>query len=85
MIEDLATSAFHNTGQHENNRCEADHGRHKARLGPLRGLKANRTASIVIRRHAFVHNLKRSRYELGVDNAPAFRLATAFDELQLAI
>lgn len=40
-------------GQVENNRCEADHGRLKARLRPTRGLKTNRTASVVIRGHAF--------------------------------
>jgi transposase-like protein len=62
-----------------------DHGRLKARLRPMRGMKTDRTANIVIRGHAFVQNLRRGRYELGSEAAPAFRLATAFDELQLAI
>lgn len=74
-----------NTEQYQNNRCEADHGRLKARLRPMRGLKTDRTTSVVIRGHAFVQNLRRGHYELGVDAAPEFRLATAFDELQLAI
>jgi hypothetical protein len=30
-------------------------------------------------------NLRRGHYELGVEVAPAFRLATAFDELRIAI
>ena len=85
VIEELIPTAFHNTGQYENNRCEADHGRLKARLRPMRGLKTDRTASVVIRGHAFIQNLRRGHYELGVETAPVFRLATAFDELQLAI
>jgi hypothetical protein len=49
------------------------------------GLKADRTAGVVIRGHAFVQNLRRDHYELGIDAALVFRLATAFDELQPAI
>jgi len=41
--------ALHNTGQYENNRVECDHGRLKARLRPMHGLKTERTASVVIR------------------------------------
>jgi transposase-like protein len=85
VIEDLIPAAFHNTGQCESNRCECDHGRLKARLRPMRGLKTDRSASVVIRGHAFTQNLRRGHYELGVEAAPVFRLATAFDELQLAI
>ncbi|MDP1876265.1 MAG: IS6 family transposase [Actinomycetota bacterium] len=85
VIEELIPAAFHNTGQYENNRCEADHGRLKARLRPMRGLKTDRTASVVIRGHAFIQNLPRGHYELGVDASPVFRLASAFDELRLAI
>ncbi len=51
----------------ENNRVETDHGRLKARLRPMRGLKRDRTASVVIRGHAFVQNLRRGHYELGVN------------------
>ena len=85
VIDELIPAAFHNTGQYENNRCEADHGRLKARLRPMRGLTTNRTASVVIRGHAFVQNVCRGHYELGIEASPVFRLATAFDELQLAI
>ena len=85
VIEDLIPAALHNTGQYENNRCECDHGRLKARLRPMRGLKTNRTASVVIRGHGFIQNLRRGHYQLGVDAAPVFRLATAFEELRLAI
>ena len=85
VIDELIPAAFHNTGQYENNQCECDHGRLKARLRPMRGLKTDRTASIVIRGHAFVQNLRRGHYELGVEVAAVFRLATAFDGLQRAI
>ena len=85
VVEELLPAALHNTGQYENNRVECDHGRLKARLRPMRGLKTNRTASVVIRGHAFIQNLRRGHYELAVDATPLFRLATAFDELRPAI
>ena len=84
-IEGLIPAAWHNTGKYENNRVECDHGRLKARLRPMRGVKTNRTASVVIRGHAFIQNLRRGHYELAVDAGPLFRLATAFDELRPAI
>jgi len=84
VIEDLVPAARHNTGQYGNNRVECDHGRLKARLRPMRGLKTHRTTSVVIRGHAFIQNLRRGHYEL-VDATPVFRLATAFDELRPAI
>jgi hypothetical protein len=35
--------------------------------------------------HAFVQNLRRGHYELAIDAMPLLMLATAFDELRLAI
>jgi hypothetical protein len=49
------------------------------------GLKTHRSATVVIRGHALIQNLRRGPYELAVDSAPLFRLATAFDELRPAI
>ena len=43
-IEGLIPAAFHNTEQYANNRVECDHGRLKARLRPMRGLKRDHTA-----------------------------------------
>jgi hypothetical protein len=80
VIEDLIPAALRNTGRYENNRVESDHGRLKARLRPMRGLKTDRTAGVVIRGHAFVQNLRLGNYELAVDSPPVFRLATACDE-----
>jgi IS6 family transposase len=85
-VTDLIPSAFHNTEKHANNRIECDHGRLKARLRPMRGLKTDRTASVVMRGHAFIQNLRRGHYALGLDaRSSHLRLAAAFDELALAI
>ena len=73
------------TDRYGNNRLEADHGRLKARLRPMRGLKQDRSARAVIAGHGFVQNLRRGHYELAVDEPVARRLAAAFDELALAI
>ena len=85
VIDELVPAAFHNTGQYANNRCEADHGRWKARLRPKRGLTTDRTASVVTGGHVNIWNLRRGHDELGVDALPVFDLATAFDELGLAM
>jgi hypothetical protein len=57
----------------------------KATLRPMRGLKRDRTASVVIRGHAFIQNLRRGHYELGVDARPGLTIAAAFDELALVV
>jgi IS6 family transposase len=44
-----------------------DHGRLKARLRPMRGLKRLRSARVICAGHAFVQNLRRGHYELGLD------------------
>jgi len=84
-IRDLAPAARHDTTQYANNSIENDHGRLKARLRPMRGLQHDRTASVIIRGQAFMQNLRRGHYELGVDTAPALRVAAAFDELERAV
>jgi transposase-like protein len=68
------------------NRLECDHGRLKARLRPMRGLKTDRTASVIIRGHAFIQNLRRGHYELGADaRHRPLRVAAALDELIASI
>ena len=81
VIADLAPDAEHCTERYANNRIECDHGRLKARLRPMRGLKTDRTASVVIRGHAFVQNLRRGHYEVGLGVHPTSLLEAAFDEL----
>ncbi len=68
-----------------NNPIETDHGRLKARLRPMRGLKRDRTARVIVAGHAFIQNLRRGFYDLGTDVRPASRLPDAFAELALAI
>ena len=85
VIEELLPDAFHNTGQYANNRVECNHGRLKARLRPMRGLKTDRTARIIIRGHAFMQNLRRGHYELGIETEAHQRAADAFDELSRMI
>jgi transposase, IS6 family len=85
VLEELLPAACHLTEQYGNNRVEADHGRLKARLRPMRGLKRLATAAVVAAGHAFMQNVRRGHYELGTDVAPQLRLATAFTELALAI
>ena len=82
VVDELLPEAVHDTEQYSNNRVENDHGRLKARLRPMRGLRTDRTASTVIQGHAFVQNLRRGHYELGVESRHEhLRLATAFKEL----
>jgi IS6 family transposase len=86
VIAELLPDAIHNTEQYANNRVECDHGRLKARLRPMRGLKTDRTASVIIHGHAFMQNLRRGHYELGNDaRQHQLRIATGFDELASTI
>jgi transposase-like protein len=45
VLEELLPAAWHRTEQYANNRVECDHGRLKARLRPMRGLKQDRSRS----------------------------------------
>ena len=85
MIEELIPSAWHHVERYANNPIEADHSRLKHRLRPMRGLQTDRTAQVIIGGHAFMQNLRRGHYELGLDTPPALRVAAAFTELALAI
>ncbi len=85
VIDELGPQAFHNIEKYANNRVEADHGRLKARLRPMRGLQTNRTARVIVTGHSFVQNLRRGFYELAIDVPPRDRLAAAFAELASTI
>jgi transposase-like protein len=86
IIAELLPTAFHNSTQYANNRLECDHGRLKARLRPMRGLKTDRTASVITHGHAFIQNLRRGHYELGVHaRNHHLRIAAAFDEIAGAL
>jgi transposase-like protein len=86
VVDDLLAEVLHDTTRYGNNPIECDHGRLKARLRPMRGLRTDRTASVVIRRRAFIQNLRRGHDELGVEARPEHRrVAAAFDELSASI
>jgi IS6 family transposase len=69
-IAELLPVMPHATRQYANNRVEADHGRLKASPRPMRDLKRHPTASVIIEGHAFMQNLRRGHYELGVGALP---------------
>ncbi len=85
VLQEVLPAAWHRTDRYANNHIEADHGRLKSRLRPMRGLKRDRSARTVIAGHGLVQNLRRAHYELAVEESPNRRLAVAFDELALAI
>jgi transposase-like protein len=85
VLEELLPAVWHRTDRYANNHIECDHGRLKARLRPMRGLKQDRSARVVIAGHGFVQNLRRGHYQLAVEEPVTRRLAVAFDELALAI
>ena len=85
VLDKLVPSAWHHVEQYANNPIEADHGRLKHRLRPMRGLRTDRTAQVIISGHAFMQNLRRGHYELGIGLQPMARVAAAFTELVQAI
>jgi transposase, IS6 family len=85
VVDELAPGAWHCTEVYANNRMEADHGQLKRRLRPMRGLKSDHRARIVIAGHAFIQNIRRGHYELGVEEVATLQVAATFDELALAI
>jgi transposase-like protein len=85
VLEALLPAAWHRTDRYANNRVECDHGRLKTRLKPMRGLKQDRSARVVIAGHALVQNVRRRHYELAAEEPATRRLAVAFEELAVAI
>jgi transposase-like protein len=62
-----------------------DHGQLKRRLRPMRSLKTDQAANIIIAGHASIQNIRRAHYEVGVEEPMTLRVMSAFDELALAI
>jgi transposase-like protein len=85
VLEELLPSAWHRTDRYANNRVEGDHGRLTARLRPMRGLKQDHSARVIIAGNAFAQNLRRGHYELAVEARVTRRMAVTFDELALVI
>ena len=85
VLEELLPAAWHRTDRYANNRVECDHGRLKARLRAMRGLKEGSSAKVIIAGLGFIQNIRRGHYELAVDEPAGRRVAVAFDELAVAI
>jgi transposase-like protein len=86
VIAELLPAALHHTERYAKHLMEGDHGGRKARLGPMRGLKSFRSARTIMAGHAFIQNLRRGHYELGVEARNSrLRVAAAFGELARAI
>jgi transposase-like protein len=85
VLEDLLPAAWHRTERYANNRIEGDHDLLKARLRPMRGLKRDRSARVIIAGYAFLQNVRRGHYELAAGAPANRRVAVAFDELALAV
>lgn len=85
ILDELIPSALHTVERYANNPIETDHGRLKARLRPMRGLKRHRSARILAAGHAFIQNLRRGHYAIVTDELDRCKLSKAFDDLALAI
>jgi hypothetical protein len=85
VLDELLPAARHVREQYANNAIEADHGRLKSRLRPMRGLKRLRSARVISAGHAFVQNLRRGHYDIATHLDPSRQLPAAFAELALAI
>ncbi len=80
----MVPSALHIAEQDANNPVEADHGRLKARLRPMHGLKRHRPARLLAG-HAFVQNLRCGHSDIATDVPGRHRLRIAFDDLAITI
>jgi transposase, IS6 family len=68
VIDELVPAARHVLAHYSNNAVEADHGRLKARLRPMRGVKTALSLRTIAAGHAFVQNLHRGHYELAAQD-----------------
>jgi len=85
VLDELIPSAWHHVEQYANSRIEAVHSGLKYRLRPMRGLRTDRTAGVVIAGHTFMQNVNRGHHEIGPDVPSSRRVAAAFTELAEAI
>jgi transposase-like protein len=85
VLGELIPTALHTFGQYANNPIEADHGRLKARLRPMRGLRSHRSARILAAGHAFVQNVRRGHCDIATDVHGHHKLQKVFDDLALTI
>jgi transposase-like protein len=85
VVGHAAPAAQHVTDRYANNALEAEHGRLKARLRPMRGLKRVASLRTPTAGHAFVQNLRRGHYAITADLPDHDRVRVAFGDLALAL
>ena len=85
VLDELAPAARHVTEQYANNSIESDHGRLKARLRPMRGLKRLASARTITAGQAFMQNLRRGHYAITADLPAHNRVRVAFNELPMTL
>jgi transposase-like protein len=81
VIAESVPAARHVVEQYSNTSVEADHGRLKARLRPMRGVNTMRSLRTVAAGHGFVQNLRRGHYEITADLPVHDRVRVAFTDL----
>jgi transposase-like protein len=81
VIEESVPTARHVLERYANNRVEADHGRLKARLRPMRGLKTIRSLRTISAGHPLVQNPRRGHYDITRDLPVHERVRVVFAEL----
>jgi hypothetical protein len=64
VLDELLPSACHVVERYANNLIETDHGRLKARLRPMRGLKRLHSVWVISVGHAFIQNVRRGNLPL---------------------
>jgi transposase, IS6 family len=84
-LDELLPAAWHRTDRDASTHIEADHGPLKSRLSPMRGLKQDAGARVIIAGHAIVQNLRRGHNELAVEEPVNRGAAIALAELAVAI
>ena len=85
VLGEFLPQALHTVEQYANNPIETDHGRLKAGLRPMRGLKRHRSVRAVTAGHAVVQNLRRGHYDIAAEHPHPNKLAAAFSELALCL
>jgi transposase, IS6 family len=85
VLDELLPTTCHVMEKYANNPIEADHGRLKSRLRPMRGLTRLPSTRVISAGHAFIQNIRRGHYELGTEEVANLRVLAAFDELALVI
>jgi transposase-like protein len=85
VLDGVVPSARDVSEKYANNAIGADHGRLKARLRPMRGMKTIRSTRVIAAGHAFLQNLRRGHYAITTDVLVHDRVRVAFDELALSL